>query len=119
MISFKHKFPTSVMLIGYLEDVRPASKEKITDKNIKMVAKLYNPSEKNRTFDLRVPCIAVGKQATSMVHLSKTGELVCIRGRTVMSSTPRGVKFSVFVENIKSLDEPWTGEDECDEKHTS
>ena len=118
-MSFKHKFPTSVMMIGYLEDVRPAGKGSSHAQSMKMTAKLYNPSESNRAYDLRVPCIAIGKAAASMIHLCKTGELVCVRGRTVMRSTPKGVKLSVLIENIKSLDEPWTGEEEQDEKRTS
>ena len=102
-MSFKHKFPTSVMLIGYLEGVSKMAPTK--GAGLKVTARLYNPSEQYRKYDLRIPILAMGKPAKVVCDLSRTGDLVSVIGRMAMVSNPNGLHLYVLAENIKSLDE--------------
>ena len=102
-MSFRHKFPTSVMLIGYIEGAVNAGSSKSS--GIKVRAKLYNPSETSPSYDLRVPLMAFGTPAKILVNLCTTGDLVTVIGRMAMVKGPEGTKLEVLVEHIKSLDE--------------
>tara|TARA_R110001583_G_scaffold38351_1_gene123995 strand:+ start:4279 stop:4560 length:282 start_codon:yes stop_codon:yes gene_type:complete len=87
------------MLIGYIEDAH-----KLPDtrgSGMRVVAKLYNPSEKERKYDLRIPIMAYGKPAKLMRDFGKSGDLVSIIGR--VGSRSRSV--CVIAELIKTLDE--------------
>ena len=102
-MSFRHKFPTSIMLIGYIESAVNAGSSKSS--GIKVRAKLYNPSETSPSYDLRVPLMAFGTPAKILVNLCTTGDLVTVIGRMAMVKGPGGTKLEVLVEHIKSLDE--------------
>ena len=109
-MAFRHRFPSTVMLIGYLEDAKRLSPTRHSGK--KVIAKLYNPElgGKNRSFDLRVPVIALGKIADLCVEYSKMGDLVALNGRLVQIQSPKGFTVGVYVEQIKTLDEAPNGE---------
>ena len=79
-MSFKHKFPTSVMLIGYLEGAKKMAPSK--GSGFKVTAKLYNPSD-----------------------LCRSGDLVTVIGRMAMVSSPNGLHLYVLAEHVRSLDE--------------
>lgn len=102
-MSFKHKFPNSVILIGYLEGVSKMGTTK--NSGMKITAKLYNPSEQYRKYDLRIPLMALGKPAKLVEQLSKSGDLVSVIGRMAMVSTGSGLNLYVLADHIKSLDE--------------
>ena len=102
-MSFKHKFPTSVMLIGYLEGAKKMAPSK--GSGFKVTAKLYNPSEQYRKYDLRIPLLAMGKPAKMVSDLCKSGDLVSVIGRMAMVSNPNGLHLYILVENVSSLDE--------------
>jgi len=91
-MSFKHKFPTSVTMIGYIEKAKALPKTK-NNATLRVRASLYNPSEQFRT---------PGK---ILLNVEKTGELVSVIGRLVMAKGKNGTKLEVLVERIKSLDE--------------
>jgi len=102
-VSFKHKFPNSVTLIGYLEGVSNMGHTK--NSGTKVIAKLYNPSEQYRKYDLRVPLMALGRPARIVEKLAKSGDLVSVIGRMAMVSTGSGLSLYVLADHIKSLDE--------------
>lgn len=102
-MSFNHKFPNSVVLIGYLEGVSKVGTTK--NSGMKITARLYNPSEQYRKYDLRVPLMALGKPAKIVGELSKSGDLVSVIGRLAMVSTDKGLSLYVLADHIKSLDE--------------
>ena len=102
-MSFAHKFPTSVMLIGYIENAKKLSPTKSS--GMKVVAKLYNPSEKNRRYDLRIPIMALGKPGKLAMEFSKSGDLVSIVGQMVVASSQNGLNLCVLADHIKTLDE--------------
>jgi primosomal replication protein N len=107
-MSFKHKFPNSVILIGYLEGVSKIGTTK--NSGMKITAKLYNPSEQYRKYDLRIPLMALGKPAKLVEQLAKSGDLVSVIGRMAMVSTGSGLNLYVLADYIKSLDEDSTYE---------
>jgi hypothetical protein len=98
-MSFGHRFPTSVMMIGYIEDVKKLTPSKHT--GMRVLGKLYNPSDRDRKYDLRIPIMAFGRPAKLMTDFGKSGDLVTIVGR--MSTTAGSV--CVIAERIKTLDE--------------
>jgi len=102
-MSFAHKFPTSVMLIGYIESAKKLTPTKHS--GMKVVAKLYNPSEKNRRYDLRIPIMALGRPGKLAMEFSKSGDLVSIVGQLVVRSSPSGLNLCVLADHIKTLDE--------------
>ena len=102
-MSFKHKFPNSVSLIGYLEGVSKIGTTK--NSGLKITARLYNPSEQLRKYDLRIPLMALGRPAKIVQALSKSGDLVSVIGRLTMVSTNNGLSLHVLADHIKSLDE--------------
>ncbi len=102
-MSFKHRFPTSVTAIGYLEGASRISNTKNSGQ--KITAKLYNPSEHTRKYDLRVPIIALGKAASIVDELARSGDLVAVVGRLAMVQSGGGLSISMLVDYIKTLDE--------------
>ena len=102
-MSFKHKFPTSVMLIGYLEGAKKMAPSK--GSGFKVSARLYNPSETYRKYDLRIPLLAMGKPAKMVSDLCRSGDLVTVIGRMAMVSSPNGLHLYVLAEHVRSLDE--------------
>ena len=116
-MSFRHKFPTSIMLIGYIERAVSAGSSKSS--GIKVRAKLYNPSETSPSYDLRVPLMAFGTPAKILVNLCTTGDLVTVIGRMAMVKGPEGTKLEVLVEHIKSLDEDGGEEYEVEKRDRS
>jgi|TARA_R110000824_G_scaffold116395_3_gene267793 hypothetical protein len=102
-MSFKHKFPTSVTLIGYVESAKVLSKKSTTGLRVRAV--LHNPSEQYRMYDLNIPLMAFGTPGKILVEVDKSGELVSVIGRLAMVKGPKGTKMEVLVEHVKSLDE--------------
>ena len=102
-MSFRHKFPTSIMLIGYIDSAVNAGSSKSS--GIRVRAKLYNPSDTLPSYDLRVPLMAFGTPAKILINLCTTGDLVTVIGRMAMVKGPDGTKLEVLVEHVKSLDE--------------
>ena len=102
-MSFKHRFPTSVTIIGYLEGASRLSKTK--NSGLKITAKVFNPSEHTRKYDLRVPIIAIGKAAAIVDELARSGDLVTVVGRMAMVQTGGGLTLCVLADYVKSLDE--------------
>lgn len=102
-MSFKHRFPTSVTAIGYIDGATRLSQTK--NSGMKISARLFNPSEHNARYDLRVPIMAIGKAASLVDELSRSGDLVTIVGRMAMVQGGQGVSLCVLVDYIKSLDE--------------
>jgi primosomal replication protein N len=102
-MSFKHKFPNSVTLIGYLEGASKMGTTK--NSGMKITARLYNPSEQFRKYDLRIPLMALGRPAKMVEQLSKSGDLVSVIGRMAMVSTSNGLSLYVLADHVKSLDE--------------
>ena len=98
-MSFGHRYPASVFLIGYIESAKKLADSKHS--GIRVVAKLYNPSEKDRKYDLRIPILSYGRPAKHMLDYGKSGDLVSIVGR--MSTTSGSV--CVIAELVKTLDE--------------
>ena len=105
-MSFKHKFPSSVVCIGYVEGAVNLGRSKSS--GIKVRAKIYNQSESDRKYDLRIPLIAFGKPATMLVEAGKTGVLVTVMGRLTMVKNDSNTSIEVFVEGVQSLDEDGT-----------
>jgi len=111
-MSFRHKFPSSVVGIGYVESATYNGRTKSS--GIRVRARLYNPSEKYSKYDLRIPLIALGTPAKILIDKCKTGELVSIIGRLAMVQYNDSLTLEVLVEHVKSLDEDdKNGMDEC------
>lgn len=102
-MSFRHKFPSSVVGIGYIENAVFNGRTKSS--GIRVRARLYNPSDKYHKYDLRVPLIALGTPGKLLIDKCKTGELVTVIGRLVMVQSDDNLNLEVLVEHIKSLDE--------------
>mgnify|MGYP003109755895 CR=1 FL=1 len=119
-MSFSHKFPSTVMIAGYLENVKAMQPSKHSGK--RCVGTLYNPAVwKNKSknepataqqFDLRVPLIGFGKIAELMVQYSMQGDLVAVVGRLVQLRQGKDQFVTgLYIELLKTLDD----EEEYDE----
>ena len=105
-MSFRHRFPSTVVCIGYIENAAYNGRTKSSGMRVR--ARLYNPSEKYHKYDLRVPLIALGTPGKILIDKCKTGELVTVIGRLVMGQSDKDLNLEVLVEHIKSLDEDQT-----------
>ena len=102
-MSFRHKFPSTVVCIGYVEGAVNIGRSKSS--GIRVRAKIYNKSETYRQYDLRIPVIAFGTPAKMLLDADKTGELVTVVGRLAMVKNDTSTNMEVLVDHIKSLDE--------------